>query len=302
MTRMKRRLTLFLCIGPALVDICDPGFLLWYSCIHYPVELSSEQLPTDVMVIDKEPTPSSGDVGPGKSDKQDTTPPLPTASKIEETAQKKHVQDEENMDDLPEPMNRPQAPNQLQINNNPSSGIPQTSPNRGQSSPMSFSTPMKSEEFLHRGGGRSVSANPPGPYPMPRAVNSREYSPNWYGTPYGTGVYGRGSFGPGYTSPPGPYWTQAPQFETHESIYEDHEEMTHEDVREEEYRSMNLVRKLYENIGSQMSGQDVDPVIPGSRFNPPSKYPNNGKGMKIVCCVGTMCVLCGYYVCCVWVL
>ena len=165
----------------------------------FPAELSSEQMPTDIMVIDKEPTPSSGDVGPGKSDRQDTTPPLPAVSEIEETAQKKHVQDEDNMDDLPEPMNRPQQPSQLQISDNLPIEMPQMSPNRGLSSPLSFSTPEKSEEFLQRGGGRSVSANPPGPYPMSRAVNaSREYSPNWYSTPYGTGVYGRGSFGPGY--------------------------------------------------------------------------------------------------------
>lgn len=73
---------------------------------------------------------------------------------------------------------------------------------------------------------------------------------------------------PGYVSPTGytttPYWTRPPEIDTQESVYEVENE---HGIRDEEFRSMNIVRELFNRIGKQVSKEELPSYIVG---HPPS--------------------------------
>ena len=84
---------------------------------------------------------------------------------------------------------------------------------------------------------------------------------------------------PGYVSPTGytttPYWTRPPDIDTEEAVYEVENE---HGIRDEEFRSMNIVRELFNRIGRQVSKEELPSYIIG---RPPSVPGNQAKERSI---------------------
>jgi serine/threonine protein kinase len=258
--------------------------------IFVPKEDShSDHFSNGHILKDEDNSPS--DTSPPKPVVAGENEPLPKVEEKEEDIQEEKPssseEKEDNLEDLPRPMNWPRSTNPPP-NDTPSElqTTSESTANRDASSPLPHPPPPQSKSGDYPQTklgdyppheGRPLSPNHHGSYTNQQQQQTvtppRDYSSNWLA--YGTDVYGRTAFRPGYISPTTPYWTQAPQFETHVSVYTDHEEMAQEGVREEEYRSMNIVRQLYEKIGNQVSGDDVEPNLFGGRFNPPHKNPTS---------------------------
>ena len=75
---------------------------------------------------------------------------------------------------------------------------------------------------------------------------------------------------PGYVSPTGytttPYWTRPPEIDTQESVYEVENE---HGIRDEEFRSMNIVRELFNRIGKEVSKEELPSYIVGPMASVP---------------------------------
>ena len=93
---------------------------------------------------------------------------------------------------------------------------------------------------------------------------------------------------PGYVSPTGytttPYWTRPPEIDTQVSVLEVENE---HGMRDEEVRSMNIVRELFNKIGNQVSKEELPSYIAGPIPNAsggPERERSIGMGMIAMSC------------------